>query len=446
MQEKETKSKYSHMTSDDRVKIESGLNCKLPYKEIAENIHKSATTVSREVAKHSVIDRSGGWCRRFNDCIHRENCPMSFACDKHKDCTRKRCVNCKAFCCTSACKLYEQKRCTILMKPPYVCNGCPGEKSCTLEKRFYRAYAAYEEYRTVLSESRQVLKCGEEELAILDATLQKGFRQGQALNTIFVAAGDEMPICRSTAYNYINNGVFRNSIRLDEPKAVRYRKPYRPNSKPSSRTGSSIPREVLEGHTYADFLVLKRVKTRHHVEMDCVEGKRDGNGRALLTLLFSDCNLQLAYIMENKDTHHVAKIHEMLRDVLGIGTYTRLFDLILTDRGTEFSDCPAFESGPDGEFYTEVYYCDPMNSNQKASCERNHSEIRRVIPKSTDIVCGQDKISFMMDNINSMPRPMYANKSAYEMFCFLHGQDAADALGLVRIPAEDVTLKPYILL
>ena len=37
MQEKETKSKYSHMTSDDRVKIESGLNCKLPYKEIAEN-------------------------------------------------------------------------------------------------------------------------------------------------------------------------------------------------------------------------------------------------------------------------------------------------------------------------------------------------------------------------------------------------------------------------
>ena len=133
------------MTSDDRVKIESGLNCKLPYKEIAENIHKSATTVSRKAAKHSVIDRSGGWCRRFNDCIHRENCPMSFACDKHKDC-----------------------------------------------------------------------------------------------------------------------------IRLDEPKAVRYRKPYRPNSKPSSRTGSSIPREVLKGHTYADFLVLKRVKPRHHVEMDCV--------------------------------------------------------------------------------------------------------------------------------------------------------------------------------
>ena len=103
------------------------------------------------------------------------------------------------------------------------------------------------------------------------------------------------------------------------------------------------------------------------------------------------------------------------------------------------------ESGPDGELYTEVYYCDPMNSNQKASCERNHSEIRRVIPKTTDIVCGQDKISFMMDNINSMPRPMYANKSAYEMFCFMHGQDAADALDLVRIPAENVTLKPYIL-
>lgn len=90
------------------------------------------------------------------------------------------------------------------MKPPYVCNGCTGEKSCPLEKRFYRSYTAYEEYKTVLSESRQVLKCNEEELDMLDATLQKGFKQGQALNTIFVAAGEEMPICKSTAYNYIN--------------------------------------------------------------------------------------------------------------------------------------------------------------------------------------------------------------------------------------------------
>lgn len=75
------------MTSNDRAKIESRLNCKLSYKEIAENIHKSATTVSREIAKHAIIDRSGACYRGFNNCIHRENCPMSFASDKHKDWT-----------------------------------------------------------------------------------------------------------------------------------------------------------------------------------------------------------------------------------------------------------------------------------------------------------------------------------------------------------------------
>ena len=446
MQEKETTSKYSHMTSENRVSIESGLNCRLSYKEIGENIHKNATTVSREINKHVLILRTGTRYRCFNNCVHRDACPMSFACDNHRDCKRNRCVNCKSYCCTEKCPLYEEEFCPELMKSPCVCNGCSKKADCTLEKRVYSAAAAHEEYKEVLSESRQVLKCNAEQLDSLNATIQKGFRQGQALNTIFVAAGDELPICKSTAYNYINNGIFKDCIRLDEPKAVRHKKTYKPNKNTPSIVNSTIPKEFLEGHTYADFLIFKKANPGGHVEMDCVEGKRQGNKRVLLTLLFTNSNLQLAYVMERKDSEHVAMVHEMLRNVLGINLYIRLFKLILTDRGTEFSNCPAFETGPNGEFYTDVYYCDPQNSNQKASCERNHSEIRRVIPKGTDIVCGQDKISFMMDNINSLPRPLYENLSSYDMFCTFYGKETADALGLVKIPAEDVTLKPYILL
>ena len=51
----------------------------------------------------------------------------------------------------------------------------------------------------------------------------------------------------------------------------------------------------------------------------------------------------------------------------------------------------------------------------------------------------------MMSNINSMPRPQFMNRSSYQMFVFLFGQDAADALGLVEIPAKMINLTPALL-
>lgn len=34
-----------------------------------------------------------------------------------------------------------------------------------------------------------------------------------------------------------------------------------------------------------------------------------------------------------------------------------------------------------GEVQCMMFYCDPMNSNQKSECEKNHEFIRYVIPK-----------------------------------------------------------------
>ena len=48
----------------------------------------------------------------------------------------------------------------------------------------------------------------------------------------------------------------------------------------------------------------------------------------------------------------------------------------------------------------------------------------------------------MMNNINSYSRPQFQNKSAYDMFVFLYGEDAARALGLSKIPAKDINLTP----
>ena len=48
------------------------------------------------------------------------------------------------------------------------------------------------------------------------------------------------------------------------------------------------------------------------VEMDCVEGSRNGNGKALLTLLFRCCMLQLAFILENHDSANVTRAINVL--------------------------------------------------------------------------------------------------------------------------------------
>ena len=47
----------------------------------------------------------------------------------------------------------------------------------------------------------------------------------------------------------------------------------------------------------------------------------------------------------------------------------------------------------------------------------------------------------MMD-INSYSRPQFQNKSAYDMFVFFYGEDAARALGISRIPVKDINLTP----
>ena len=59
--------------------------------------------------------------------------------------------------------------------------------------------------------------------------------------------------------------------------------------------------------------------------------------------------------------------------------------LILTDRGSEFTDPMKNEADPESaEIQCRVFYCDPMNSNQKSSCECNHELFRYVIPKNLE--------------------------------------------------------------
>lgn len=95
---------------------------------------------------------------------------------------------------------------------------------------------------------------------------------------------------------------------------------------------------------------------------------------------------------------------------------------------------------------TRVFYTDPMRPNQKGSCEVAHEMIRRILPngKSFDNLTQED-VSLMMSHINSYKRKKLGDRSAYEFFSFIHGEDILSKLQQVEIPANDIQITPKLL-
>lgn len=71
--------------------------------------------------------------------------------------------------------------------------------------------------------------------------------------------------------------------------------------------------------------------------------------------------------------------------------YKKLFEVILTDNGSEFFYPVSIEKDNE-EVVSYVFYCDPGASWQKGVIEKNHEYIRYILPKKRSfdgaIVCG----------------------------------------------------------
>jgi IS30 family transposase len=114
-------------------------------------------------------------------------------------------------------------------------------------------------------------------------------------------------------------------------------------------------REFRKGRSYDDFQkLLKENPTTAIVEMDTVEGTK--GGKVLLTMMFRNCSLMLAFLLESKTQENVQKVFDELTDTLGVEVFQTLFPVILTDNGTEFQNPSLLECTNDGEIRTKLYY------------------------------------------------------------------------------------------
>ena len=426
--------KNAHLVLDERATIEVRLRERASFTEIGRELGKDPSTISKEVRLHCQTVRRDS----FNPCSKRSSCnEYGTACSKCKMQYPKTCKRCPRVKCYEHCKQFEVLICNKLKKPPYVCNGCLQRQSCKLEKHIYSAKTAQKAYETTRSESRQGIAITPEELKRVDSIVSPLVKLGQSIHMICVNNADDIMLDEKTIYNYIDAGLLSVN-NVDLPRKVRYR--IRTHKKPVR-----VDKQCHVGRTYEDFeTYLAANPDIPVVEMDSVEGRK--GGKVLLTIYFRNSSLMLAFIRDNNTAKSVTEIFDWLYEQLGHETFTNLFQVILTDRGSEFTNPLAIEFNKYNDRRTRIFYCDPQRSDQKGGCEVTHEMIRRVLPKKTSFDnLTQDDITLMMSHINSYNRKKLNNQSAHQLFSFINGGDILDTLGIKAIPANEINLTPLLL-
>jgi IS30 family transposase len=425
-------------TYEERLDLQKFLKESLSFKEISRRLSKSPTTISREVRKYSSEIATGYPGFPYNACKNRFHCRKRNICGK--DCTRKSGIYCKL--CTSCninCSEFLEEICTARFRVPYVCNGCDTLGKCTLIKNIYDAEHAHIKAHKTISESRSGLCISEDEIARLNAIISPLAQKGQSVHQIYATHKDELMCSEKTIYNYIDACLF-NVRNIDLPRKVRFRERYK---KPEFK----VDKGCRIGRNYDDFnAFLDKNPDISVVQMDSVIGSR--GGKCLLTIHFVDTSLMLAFIRDANTSQSVIDIFNILEDDIGNEIFKRLFPVILTDNGSEFSNPKAIEYGAEkyGGLRTRIFYCDAGRPYQKGAIEVNHELIRRVLPKGISFNhLEQGDINLMMNHINSYKRKKLNNRTPYETFSFYHGEEVLHKLGCSPVAAGDIMLKPALL-
>lgn len=425
------------LSYEDRLIIAKRLQENASFGAIGKELGRDRTTIAKEVKKYSYDKKSGRPGYPYNPCKFRAACKAKKICGKA--CTHPSAYKC-SLCseCTLHCKDFEEEICSVKTKPPYVCNGCSELPKCTLLKRIYDPADAHERAHLVISEARTGIMSNEDDIKRINRIISPLVKNGQSLHQIYLDHVDDLMCSEKTLYNYVDARLFdvRN---IDLPRKVKYRPRYK-------QPEFKVDRGCRIGRTYTDFQkFLEADPDTAVVQMDTVIGRV--GGKCLLTIHFVETSLMLAFLRDANTSGSVIRIINALDRVLGAEAFDKLFPVILTDNGSEFSNPKEIEYRETSPYCrTQVFYCDPSSPYQKGACEVNHELIRRILPKGSSFDdLTQEDIFLMMDHINSYKRKKLNDRSPYETFSFYYGEDLLKKLGCSPVASENIILKSKLL-
>lgn len=448
----------SHMTLEDRHGIERRLRLGWTLAQIAKELERPESTIAREIKKRRINSDKGASETKSSICALYETCRRTKVCEV--DCgMRKYCKNCID--CVSMCADFQPRECIRLVSSPFVCNGCEKERSCRLRKKFYIADGAQINYDSTLHESRRGVHATDAELSEINAVLSKCTRKGQSVRNVMANHREVFKVCERTVYNYITLRKF-DIIRGDLPFAC-MRKPRK--VRPITKTDA----KCRVGRTYNDLIAYWMANGSlkgHEVEMDGLEGQQKER-KYLFTFFFNDCGLLLGFMRDSKTSAECTRVFDILWEAAGPALFKKLFAIALTDNGTEFSDPVSIEKNPEfvprgddigkewkdcaspDKYRARVFYCNSKSPKQKAHVERVHADLRRILVKGVSFKSlTQDDIRLALSHVNSYTRGVLNNITPYMAFTDRYGpagKKFLDALGIVPVDADEVTLTPQLL-
>ncbi len=261
-----------------------------------------------------------------------------------------------------------------------------------------------------------------------------------SVNHVFISHSDILNFSKSTFYKYIDLGIL-NVRNIDLQRKVRFRinKEYS-----TIQSREKCNPKIKVGRFYTDFKdYMEYNPNASIVEMDTVIGTSGGKGgKCFLTLLFRQYNFMLIYLLPYKQSKYVTETFNFIKKLIGIDEFKRLFEVILTDNGSEFSDPESIEFDMNtGEKVSSIFYCDPSCSWQKGSIEKNHEYIRYILPKGSSFAgLTQDDCYLIASHINSTPRISLNNHSPYESALLFLGQDNINKFNIKKIDNDDIDL------
>lgn len=419
--------KFNHLTLEERRIILTGITNESTKSAIAKTIGKDKSTIGKEIKQHRTLTNK---------------CPLPLECSNYRKCKHARQ-------CTAKCIDYEPFKCTRRDRSPGACNGCSNWTHCRFNKYMYNPEEAHQDYTSTLIDSRQGVNLTVSEAKSIAETVGPLLNQGQSPYQI-VTEHKELGICEKTLYNYIENGVFQEIAGITVMNLRRQVSRKIPKKK-SKGYKKRTDRKFLQGRIYKDYIAYMEENPDVFVtQMDTVYNN-ESNGPFIQTFKFIGTGLLFAIFHDSKTAQSMKKGVDTLESILGKDIFRKYVHVILTDRGTEFSDANGMETDSDGLIRTRVFYCDPMQSGQKGSLENNHIELRYICPKGVDLrelgLDCQEKLNLALSHINSAPVQKYGGKSPLEVTDFMYHDlyVKLEAYGIKKIEKDNIVLKPYLL-
>ena len=389
--------KKERLTIEDRILIEQLLKLNYKLKDIASIIEANPSTISREIKKRRITGKG------------------------------------------------TFKECEKTNRYPFVCHTCNFKVSCRRKKYYYNYKKAQDNYESILTNSRTGIDMSIDEIDYWnDYFKDKIKNKNQPILHIFHNIEKEFPKSIQTFYNYVHKGYFTSINDEMLPRSYSYKPRKRTEKQPQVRIQNSI----RKGRTLENMNnYLKEHPNANVVEMDTVIGKFEDK-KCILTLYFRNSKLMLMFLIDKYKTSSVTKVFKSLQKQLGINDFKRLFEVILTDNGWEFSKPEEIEiDSKTGEKLINIYYCEPYSSWQKGGIERNHEFIRYIIPKGLtfDNLTKENTID-MMNNINNISRKSLNYDTSYNIFKQIYGKEITKKLHLVPIKKDEVNLSYNLLI